>query len=76
LLRTGGAFYVAVKAGAGDLWETEAWGVANPRYFSFWHPDQLDAALVDAGLQIVRSAQEPGDLSPWLVRLCRRAASN
>ncbi len=68
LLRPGGALYLALKMGAGAEW------VAG-RFFTYYHPDEVDALLRRAGFAIVDgwlSPPGPGQHHPWINRFGRR----
>jgi hypothetical protein len=70
VLRATGTLHVSVKEGTRDGWESARYGAAHPRWFSYWTPDALDAALVAAGFRILESETQPGNDVAWLVRAC------
>jgi SAM-dependent methyltransferase len=65
--------HVSVKLGGGAGWETERYGEAHPRWFTYWTPEALDRELAAAGFRILEAAQREGTRDTWLVRLCRAA---
>jgi len=74
VLAPGGLLYLSLKAGHGEEWTSESHGRPLPRYFVYWQPDELDAALRAAGFQIVeaRSAQPASQPAGWSVSLAKR----
>ncbi len=46
LLRPGGALFVSLKEGDGEAWQTRG---AARRFFAYYHADELDARLAEAG---------------------------
>lgn len=71
LLLPGGVLFAAVKAGEGSEWRSSAYGSDAPRFYTYWQPDALDAALARTGFQIERRWQNGGDGTTWLNRLAR-----
>jgi ubiquinone/menaquinone biosynthesis C-methylase UbiE len=63
--------HVAVKLGTRDGWETERYGPEHPRWFTYFTPETLDAALAGAGFTLLESELREGSRDRWLVRLCR-----
>ena len=63
-----GLLHIAVKAGDGDEWETERYGV--PRWFHYWSAADLDALLETSGFEVVESSANSTPRADWLVRLC------
>ena len=61
-----GLLHVAVKAGDGDEWETERYGV--PRWFQYWSAADLDALLENSGFEVVESWANSTPRADWLVR--------
>jgi SAM-dependent methyltransferase len=74
LLLPGGLLYLSLKAGSGDGW---SWKTYNrPRYFTYWRPDTLDATLKKFGFDIVDGWEGDGLSETWIIRFCRKPASN
>ena len=70
VLRATGTLHVSVKLGDGARWETARYGAEHPRWFTYWTPDALDAALERAGFRILEADQQQGSPDVWLVRSC------
>ena len=68
VLQPGGILFVSVKAGSGTHWETGPSGFP-PRRFTYWQPDELDAALTGFSILDFWGGAEKGD---WLNRIGRR----
>jgi SAM-dependent methyltransferase len=74
LLAPGGILYLSLKAGQGAEWTAESHGLPLPRYFVYWQPDDLDAALRQAGYQIVDGwTSATNESTTWLIRFARAA---
>lgn len=70
LLAPGGALFVSLKEGVGEGVEPEpAYEGMPPRWFTYWQPEPLDAALRAAGLEVAFGATSPGSGKRWLVRI-------
>lgn len=69
VLRPGGALYLSVKQreshGRGAEWTPNAYGHNRSRYFRFWTPTELDAALTDARFTV----RERWQTGIWLNRI-------
>ena len=77
ILAPGGILYISLKAGRGAEWTTKSHGQPLPRYFVYWQPDELDALLRGAGLQIVDGWTSPAKQdTTWLIRFARRASGS
>lgn len=72
VLQPEGVLYVAVKEGTGEGYDEERYGAGNPRFFTYWEPDALDAALTGAGFRIESARATRGPRDRWLQRLARR----
>ena len=73
-----GTLYVSLKLGTNDLgtndgWETARYGDEHPRWFTYWTPEALDAALISAGFRILEAELREGTQDTWLVRSCTPA---
>jgi len=69
-LRPGGVFLVAIRTGAGELWEVGDSG--NPYFTVLWPESAFLALLGDAGLGVEwRFPGEDSEESPWLMLLAR-----
>ncbi len=67
-LRPGGVLFVSVKAGDDEGWEDEpAYG--DPRWFTYWTEDALDAALASAGFTVTDGRTNPSPLGLWILRV-------
>jgi ubiquinone/menaquinone biosynthesis C-methylase UbiE len=73
VLHASGTLHLSVKQGSHDGWETARYGSQHPRWFTYWTPETLDAALVGAGFRILEAESRQGSLDLWLVRLCAPA---
>jgi hypothetical protein len=62
VLKLGGTCYVSVERGAGEAFATPDSDVQAPRFFAYYEPDELAAALRTAGFAIV--ATMLGDAGP------------
>ena len=62
VLRPGGTLFVAVKSGDGERVEENDLG---PRFFAYWQPTDLVAALDDAGLEPYRWHEREGGDTTW-----------
>jgi ubiquinone/menaquinone biosynthesis C-methylase UbiE len=65
-----GILHVSVKTGRDDGWETARYGDEHPRWFTYWTPEALDAALAAAGFRILEAELREGTQDDWLVRSC------
>lgn len=72
VLVSSGVLFVSLKYGAGESWETEKFGPAAPRWFTYWSDEDLDASLASAGFEIVESATEERLKNKWIARIARR----
>lgn len=72
VLRPEALLYLAVKEGTGEGYDEERYGAGNPRFFTYWEPEALDAALSGAGFRIEHSRSTRGPRDRWLQRLARR----
>lgn len=70
-LRDDGTLYLSMKAGVGDVWESDRYG--SPRWFQFWSAEELDAALGDRGFAIEESFTKETNAGLWHVRIARAA---
>lgn len=52
VIRPGGVAFVSVKQGQGAGWSTKVAGGNGRRFFTYWQPDALDAALQSAGFAV------------------------
>ncbi|MCO5193310.1 MAG: class I SAM-dependent methyltransferase [Anaerolineae bacterium] len=73
VLRTGGVLGLAVKQGNGENWSSTSYGYDEPRFFTYWQPEQLDALLAGHGFAIVNGWSTAAPTQPWLIRI---AAAN
>ncbi len=72
VLRPEGLLYLSVKEGTGEGYEEERYGAGNPRFFTYWGPEALDAALAAGGFGIERARSTRGPRDRWLQRIARR----
>ena len=73
-LRSEGVLYLAVKSGDGEGWTKRSYGHAEPRFFCYWQPDQLDEAL-SAEFDIhYRIENKVFNTSSWLLRIAKKRA--
>ena len=72
VLVSSGAFFVSLKYGSGEGWETSRYGPDAPRWFTYWSEDDLDSALQSAGFDILESATQAGLDHRWIARIARR----
>lgn len=70
VLRPDAVLYLSVKAGTGAEEETARYG--RPRFFQYWSADALDAALADAGFDVIDRHADVAPRATWLARLARR----
>jgi [ribosomal protein S5]-alanine N-acetyltransferase len=70
VLAPGGRVFVTVKEGRDQAWRVTE---GEPRFFSFFAPDELDDLLHGAGLTIERAwrTPDPRGREPWLERLAQ-----
>jgi hypothetical protein len=70
VLAPGGRVFVSVKEGRDQAWRVTE---GEPRFFSFFAPDELDDLLHGAGLTIERAwrTPDPRGREPWLERLAQ-----
>jgi SAM-dependent methyltransferase len=73
VLAGGGVLYLSVQQGEGEGWQPRAYGQARPRFFTYWQPAALDAALAAAGLRPNYASAEAAGPTVWLNRLARAA---
>lgn len=73
VLHASGTLHLSVKLGAGDGWDGTRYGDEHPRWFTYWTPEALDAALTLAGFQVLEAELRQGSESTWLVRSCTPA---
>jgi SAM-dependent methyltransferase len=72
ILRPGGCLFLSLKQGQGESWEPQAFGRDEPRFFTYWHSNEIDALLCQAGFTICSNEREaPDPSSPWLVRFAQ-----
>lgn len=71
LVREEAVLFITVKLGAGQNWVCGAYGHDLSRFYSFWKPEELDAALMAGGWQPVDGGVEESTHAHWLVRLAR-----
>ncbi|MDT8305607.1 MAG: class I SAM-dependent methyltransferase [Anaerolineae bacterium] len=69
VLAPGGLLYLSLKEGEGEEWRTDACGHEAPRFFTYWQPEALDAALSGAGFAMIASWRESGRTATWLNRI-------
>ncbi len=75
LLKPDGRLYLSVKAGQGEAWTTFSYGQAEPRFFVYWQPAELDALLTDHGFDVIAGdALESPPSEAWINRLCQKRA--
>jgi SAM-dependent methyltransferase len=74
VLKAGGVLYLSVKKGRDAGWIPNPYQGDRPRFYAFWRPEELNAALVGAGFHIEAGWQEEGERDTWLVRLALRNA--
>jgi len=67
-----GVLFMSLKRGAGEGWETTKYGGEAPRWFTYWHEQDVDAALLAAGFDLVEAATRAGTEVEWLMRIARR----
>ena len=67
-----GLFYVSLKEGAGEAWQSDSCGREAPRFFTYWQADTLDAHLRRAGFTTVAGWREQGSDDLWLNRVVRK----
>lgn len=72
VLRPNGVLYLSVQRGSGARWQPTAYGHPRPRFFTYWQPAALDAALVEAGFILVDAWESGAAPTVWLNRLARR----
>lgn len=75
VLRPGGALYLSVKIGHGAAWTARSYGQDAPRFFTYWQPAALDAALHTAGFTVADGWENVAGPVPWIVRFARKDAS-
>lgn len=75
VLRPNGVLGLALKAGDGTAWEPASYGHTEPRFFTFWQADALDAKLNQAGFAVVDGWVIDLGKRPWLLRLARAHAA-
>ena len=71
VLTGGGVLYLSVQQGEGEGWQPRAYGQARPRFFTYWQPEMLDAALAAADLRPIYASAEAAGATVWLNRLAR-----
>lgn len=69
VLGPGGLLYLSLKEGDGEQWRADACGREAPRFFAYWQPEALDAALAGAGFAAIAAWREPGRTANWLNRI-------
>jgi SAM-dependent methyltransferase len=75
VLQAEGLLAAVVKAGHGERWEPNRYGDGE-RFFAFYEPSELDAALTAAGFAPLETRQvEIGD-TDWLLSLARCGRSS
>ncbi|TFG67649.1 MAG: class I SAM-dependent methyltransferase, partial [Anaerolineales bacterium] len=52
VLKQGGVFYLALKAGTGELWEPESYDLAAPRFFARYSLVEGTQLVESAGFQV------------------------
>lgn len=72
LLAPAGLFYLSLKEGAGEAWQSDSCGQEAPRFFTYWEADRLDAHLRVAGFNTVAGWREEGSSDAWLNRVVRK----
>jgi ubiquinone/menaquinone biosynthesis C-methylase UbiE len=70
VLKPGGAFFVSIAVGAGEMWEAESYGRSMPRFFSRYAPAEFGALIEIAGMQLL--AIEASHGGPWAHYFARR----
>lgn len=73
VLHASGTLHLSVTLGTGEGWDGTRYGDEHPRWFTYWTPETLDAALADAGFRILAAELREGSDSRWLVRSCTPA---
>ncbi|MCI0395456.1 MAG: class I SAM-dependent methyltransferase [Chloroflexi bacterium] len=69
VLRPGGVLYLAVKAGQGEEWKAESYGRPEPRFFTYWKPEEMDNLLAATGFHVIDGWQEQSSsTTTWLIR--------
>jgi SAM-dependent methyltransferase len=68
----GGALFVAVKQGLGEGWND--WE-GQPRFFTYFQPDELACLLADAGFDVIDVHTEEIGGTTWIHALATAAAS-
>ena len=71
VLTDAGLFYLSIKEGTGSEWAADACDPNAARFFTYWQPEALDAALRAAGLVEVAGWREEGSQNVWLNRIVR-----
>jgi SAM-dependent methyltransferase len=73
ILRPGGCLFLSIKEGRGEQWQVQTYGHNEPRFFTYWNPDEIDALLHGAGLTIVSgSGEQENGPNSWLIRYARK----
>lgn len=72
VLAPGGLFYLSLKEGTGEGWQSDSCGRQAPRFFTYWQADNLDAHLREAGFNTVAGWHEQGSSDAWLNRVVRK----
>lgn len=67
-LEAGGIFVLSVKEGKGEGWSSQKMG--EPRYFKYWLPGPLQAALEAVGFQVV--TLDEADDKKWLHAIVKK----
>ena len=71
VLVPGGALHLAVKRGEGGRWENSRYEPDEPRWFTYWSPEELDRCLERAGFALEQSWTDPTPRDTWLIRHAR-----
>lgn len=69
VLRPGGVLGIAVKQGSGESWAQTSYGHDEPRFFTYWQPDQLDALLTTNSFTVIKAWCVTAPTQPWLLRV-------
>jgi len=71
-LASGGVLYVSVKLGQGAEESEYSYGRRARRHFTYWQPDELDAALSVTGFSTVFRSLNQLPAVTWLIRMAHK----
>jgi hypothetical protein len=60
VLLESGVLFMSLKRGTGESWKTTKYGGEAPRWFTYWHEQDVDGALHSAGFEIVEATTRAG----------------